>query len=685
MSLGYEVPVVIEPRLKSGAIESIGARFKTLNTFTGDWTKRLNSGWNDFSKPIVSLASSIDGVVSRSVRVAAVGGAFGSIGAGAVLAKVGVADLNASLESTTISLGAIYSAKGAAHGIADGMAMAKDNIALMRKEAALLPGEFDDLKGIVTTTATPLLGSGMDPKDHIKLASKIMAAGVVMQMPLDQVAREAALLFSGHAGGQNMFGVKLLGLQGDKAEAFNKKGTVAQSAIVTKELDKYAGAIDVFGKSWDGLSSSFVSNVKEMGGLTTLPLFETIKKDLGSVNAWFDDNKPLVTSWANHFGEELVVAWDWGKAKALEWGPIVWNFAGELKTQLIDAYGRVKPILEDVAVIAKQAFGADAKQTVGLLISAGETWAKVKMVSTGFDIVKGGLGMAGGARAMYDQWEKFHRVGEIGKAAAARSAVSAGGSMLASIPKGYAWSSAVGGLVATGESTAIAATGAGASMFSPLIATVAAGAPLVVGLGAVATSAWLLYEAENHLQESAVSAAQSLMEGFKLMDGTFRNTEKAIGALTDAEQSAIQKTITFSDSLYATSAANHHAADGLAALAQSAWSAHEAMVRWARLDEQMSLAVRQEHETANLDRYGTRQAVDADRYLMTNGLIIANGWLQRNRDREPDRPNVKKDPTVNVQKVEIVVTTNADPGRVARLVKAELAGIGRGRRNLERR
>src|SRR6185436_18139051 len=97
-----------------------------------------------------------------------------------------------------------------------------------------------------------------------------------------------AMLLEGRSGAHTVLGLRLAGLAGDKAHEFNSMNSGERLAFLTKEIDKYSGAIDLYSKSFEALSSTFKDNAGRFLQLATAPLFERIKDQLGKANAWFD-------------------------------------------------------------------------------------------------------------------------------------------------------------------------------------------------------------------------------------------------------------------------------------------------------------------------------------------------------------------------------------------------------------
>ncbi|HEX2880941.1 MAG TPA: hypothetical protein VHO25_15525 [Polyangiaceae bacterium] len=287
----------------------------------------------------------VDNVASSVARVGMHGGMVGLAGA-VGLAAYGVMGLNKELETTKISLGAIYTAQGIKTDLPGGIELARGNVLEMRRLAAKLPGEFEDLLNIMTTTAIPAFHAGVGEKQQLQLSSKLMAAGVVAKLPLDMVAREAAQLIEGRSGAHNVLGMRMMGLHGASAQEFNKLSAPERMARLNTELDKYAGAIDTFSGSFEGISSTFLDSGKEWLRATTEPAFFRVRDLLSDANTWLSENDALVSSWADYVGSNLVVALDGAVDSAKEIGPLLLNgFRGAV--DVLKEYG---PAIKDVGM-----------------------------------------------------------------------------------------------------------------------------------------------------------------------------------------------------------------------------------------------------------------------------------------------------------------------------------------------
>lgn len=598
---------------------------------TGELDKglgRVKEGWKALGSGIESLSSKIDNLASKGYELTK---GFAMAGVAAAIGGVtyGVMSLNAQAEGAMISMGAIFAANGAAQSVPKGIIMAKDNIAKMRLDAQKLPGEFEDLQRIFVTGATSALQGGASIDEWRGLSAKAMAAGFVTQMPMDQVARELTALLEGHAGGQNTFGSKL-GLTGDKAQSFNKLDKAGRRAQITTELDKYAGAIDIFAGSWEGLTSTMVDGLKSFGRTATGGIFERLKETLVDINNWFSKNQDAIGRFAENLGLKLVAAFDWGKKKILEWYPIVEQFAMAAFDRLSKVWETIQPYVESFASALKDAL-ADPSGTIDKLVHLGEMFLALQVAGG----VSGGIGAMGS---------------KAGRAGAGME-LAAGGI----------------GAAALGASGWGAAGAAGASVGGGALAGSAAG-PVGAALGAAAgaigfaTAATVNYMDVKKAGEDANTAAT-----WKLAH-TLWDANEAINTFAAKQGQAAETWADVSERYAQTlEASGDEAAAALFRLQQSAMDASFAM------DKMYDKAGDQKTE------------VDIDRNSKILGLALMK---TRSDDAEGKRQAAaaKKKSVggmggTSIQKVEIVVTANGDPSRIARVVEAHLTGLSRNRRS----
>lgn len=547
------------------------------------------------------IFSSVVGVMDSIVaKVADVGMGIAKWGAAAAVggATYGVVSLNNELEKTRISLGTIFSVQGKSANLTQGLDIASDQIAKMRKDAAALPGEFEDLVGIFRTAAIPGFQAGLSVDKMREMSAKIMAAGAVTGLPMDQVAREAAMLMSGRAGAHNVFGMRLMGLSGESAKAFNQMTPEQRVAKMATELDKFAPAINEFGKSFEGISTSFIDNVKQFGQVATSGLFTGVKEVLGDINDWFSTNKVTIKEWAEHIAFKLYHAFYVAVDAVKEWWPYVSKFAENAYAKLSEVWEKISPAIEKFGATLKDALKDPG--SIDKLITLGKVYLGAK----------GAMGIA-------------TTIGQIGS--------TIGG--ITSLAKLAGFGKAAGGAAsAAGEAAEV---GLGSKVLGGLVEAgggglMGFGAALVDLIPQVALAAAALYT----LKVASEQSSEELKAQFD-----FTNLSK----LNDANMKFVE-TLTGLDFGF-------HTVE----------------------DSSESLAMAMENSAAAIAVAGDSINKNVNDFWLA---LAKQGPGGGQATAEREKKNVKHPGGgggTNIQKVEVVVTSNQEPSRIARAVAVELS------------
>ncbi len=366
------------------------------------------------------LAGAFTGAVEAVGGIAAGLAKVGAVATGGAL-TYGVVVLNNELEQTRMSLGAIFNAQMGG-GMTSNLSLASTTIKDMRRDAAMLPGEFKDLLGFMRLGATPGLQAGASVPQLEKLSANAMAAAAATGVQMDQASREFAMLLQGRAGAHNVFG-SMLGFSGDKAQSFNASTGDQRLKLVEAALKKYEPAIEEFSKTFDALSSTMKDNAKNVLQKATSGVFDHVKAAMGDANKWYDAHEGQVTAFAEKVGDKLVYAFEWGRQKIRDWYPAVQTFAENAYAEIASVWQRIGPMVEKVGAMLKSAL-SDPK-TFDRLEGVLKMYAAVKIGSmvapaaggmfSGITSMLGGGGIGGGAAG----------VAELGMAAGVAAAAVA--------------------------------------------------------------------------------------------------------------------------------------------------------------------------------------------------------------------------------------------------------------------
>ncbi len=620
---------------------------KTLDKMS-DAIGPLDKGFLNMASGMKQLAGSIGGKfvgvldsaaskLASMGKYAAMGGAAAAVGG----LTYGVTKLNAEIDKTKISMAAVFNAnKISTGGMMGGLKMAEGMYEKMRQDAKQLPGELEDLLYIYRAGVIPAIHQGLDPDKFREMSSKVMAAAAVAGMDMHMAGREFALLMEGRSGAHNVLGQRLMGLSGAKASAFNKLSGEKRIALLSAELDKFGGAIGVFGKSWEGVTSTFVDGVKQLGAAVTKPLFDKLSRSLGDANKWIDENGEKLSSWAYVVGTKIAAAFEWGRAKIEEWWPAIEKFATSAWAKLKQVWVDLAPHVERVGN-AIHGFLKDPA-AVDKLISLGKLYLALK-VGQGALGVQGGISQAASSTVL-----PFLTNG-------------GGGALGAFAGTGTGALSAIGALLGeAGGSTAaaygVSAAGGGALAGGATLAAFAAGIALAYN------EVMLFTEVITHFRDDAQKTEDAKRDYAK------RHIASYIKMTSDM-RSASDKWATVTE--YAARDINNlrlrgdEAGAALYELELAAYSASAAM-------DGMSKFV----NDRNSDIVDPAMAA-----VTAKSGQVAREWLAK----QPKGRRVPKHGGggggTSIQKVEIVVTSNQHPSRIARTVFDEMAKLKRNRRS----
>lgn len=306
-----------------------------------------------------AFTSAVEKVGALALGMAQIAGA-GALGA----ITYGVTGLNKELETTRVSLAAVLNANGQSTGGIEGaMESASGWIKQMKIDARDLPGEFEDLLGIVQTGAGAAFKMGLDPQRFEKMASSAMAAGKALAVPLDQAGRELAQLMEGRAGAHNVFGTRI-GIDAHStykdvdgaAKRFNELTKEGRAKVLDEKIGAFQPAIKAFANTYDAQSSTAVDNVKQLLQIGTQELFGRVVNDLRDLNEWMEANRGNLEAWAREIGHDLVSMHDKARALFEEWAPILKQFGENAYKKFGELWKEAEPYVAKIAGYMKEFF-----------------------------------------------------------------------------------------------------------------------------------------------------------------------------------------------------------------------------------------------------------------------------------------------------------------------------------------
>ena len=328
--------------LQQGNFNAPAASIGRLNKKTDDWGKSLLGHSRNFVSGFANAIDSIGGFFMDlgGKALAGVGAAMtAGMGAGIKMAFA----FNEEMENTTIALGAIANANGLVDNLGGGMRVAGDIIKEMRKDAAMLPGEFKDLEGIMTTIASAGAQMGVGMYSMEKMAAKTMTAAAVLKVPMNVAAREMAMLLEGNAR-HTMPLFNRLGL-GMGVKEFNALAPTKRLEVVQKSLDKLNPAVEHFANSWTGIKTTAIDAIRQGVGAVGGPLFQSVKQMVKDFNGWSNNSKDDLRRWGEVLGNGINNAFLKGVEGIKHWYPIIKQFAQTMYDHIHSAWMRILPFI----------------------------------------------------------------------------------------------------------------------------------------------------------------------------------------------------------------------------------------------------------------------------------------------------------------------------------------------------
>jgi len=222
------------------------------------------------------------------------------------MVKSGI-DFNRQMQQTQASMTTILQrTQGMQRSFAKSSAsgMIKD----LKELAKTSPGTFQEMTNFAKEIAPAIGNAGGEVDDIKKLASLGTVAASAFGIDKDVAARDVRQALTKGITSKDLLPM-LLGLE---PESFNKLGKAArltelQRALDTKDIRQ---AAEEFKTSFEGVFSTFKSNLQEFNGAVTSKLFSALNKQLMDLNAWVDKNPQKIQKFASEMADMLASAFE---------------------------------------------------------------------------------------------------------------------------------------------------------------------------------------------------------------------------------------------------------------------------------------------------------------------------------------------------------------------------------------
>lgn len=240
----------------------------------------------------------------------ATGGSVLAIGAGFTATAKSLIDVNKALEVTTNALAGDVQVYKFASNFADSMILAKDTLQQIKRDAIALPGTDTDFMKAFTLTLPAQAELGVRTLDEARKRSNMLTA-VLLTKGVDssQIGRDLSLMLRGHAGADVRSFEVLKGQLGVKdAAQWNALDKAKRLLKLDDVIKKNKDSIDAFGSTWEAVSSSSESYLKNMVLAGSAPLFEVAKRNLKAMNDYLEPLMPKIENMLSLGGMALVAS-----------------------------------------------------------------------------------------------------------------------------------------------------------------------------------------------------------------------------------------------------------------------------------------------------------------------------------------------------------------------------------------
>lgn len=264
-------------------------------------------------------------------------------------------------------------------GFVQGWEKASSYAAQMREDMRIMsmtrPGTLDDWMRVASDIMSVMEGTGASIGQVKQLTERAVAAETIFGLREGTVGFDIRQLMMGQ-GNARMIQTPFLrtnaaaiaALARGDARSLKKMGRDDLSGVaaagggrdraremITQSLYVDPKALSDYGKSWPAQLESIQSNIREMGRMAGLPVFQIITQELQKWNHWFISNKEEVKRIATEIGTRLIgvvrsvasgVMWiynNWGMVKRIVqlfiYSILLVKFAGAINTLRLAIYG----------------------------------------------------------------------------------------------------------------------------------------------------------------------------------------------------------------------------------------------------------------------------------------------------------------------------------------------------------
>ena len=185
----------------------------------------------------------------------------------------------------------------------------------LRQDAKTSAGTFKEMVTFSSAIAGPITRVGGSLQDLREITKGAVVAAAAFGERADLAQLDITQALAGTLGAKDRFAKAILGPMKITTEAFNKLSSKKRLEVLKQAFNQKGikEAAQAYQTSFEGVFSTFQSNLQEFGGKVGQKLFARLSVELQRLNKWFDANEQRVNAIADKLAKGLVKAFEFAK------------------------------------------------------------------------------------------------------------------------------------------------------------------------------------------------------------------------------------------------------------------------------------------------------------------------------------------------------------------------------------
>jgi hypothetical protein len=177
----------------------------------------------------------------------------------------------------------------------------------LQEDAAKTPAETSELVEFSQQIAGAYLAAGKNMKDLRQFTTQAVVAAKMLKAE-GTAATDIKQAIQGRVGVKDMFASNIVKSLGMTNEQFNAKSMQERADLFAKGLNNptIRAAMEEYETQWDGVTSTLKDNIAIILGEVGKPLFNALKKLLGRIGRWVQDNKGAIVKFFKPMGDAMA-------------------------------------------------------------------------------------------------------------------------------------------------------------------------------------------------------------------------------------------------------------------------------------------------------------------------------------------------------------------------------------------